>query len=48
MEPSYVIVSIPAPTDGEVIDAFARVDIIWQFVFYLSSEGQLMPITAFN
>lgn len=48
MEPSYVIVSILAPADGEVIYVFARVDIIWQFVFCLSSEGQLMPVTAFN
>lgn len=39
MEPSYVIVSI-APAVGEVIDAFARVDLIWQFVFCLSSEGK--------
>lgn len=47
MEPSYVIISI-APAVGEIIDAFARVDIIWQFVFCLSSEGQLMSVTVFN
>lgn len=48
MEPGCVIVSIPAPDDGKVIDAFARVDIIWLFVFCLSSKGQLMPVTVFN
>lgn len=48
MEPSYVIVSIPAPADGKVIDAFARVGIIWQSAFCLSSEGRLMPFTVFN
>lgn len=46
MEPSYVIVSIPA--DGGVIDAFTGVDAIWQFVFCLSSEGQLVPIIVFK
>lgn len=48
MEPIYVQVSIPAHADGEVIAAFASVDVIWQFAFCLPSEGQLMPITALN
>lgn len=48
MEPSYVRVSIPAAADGEVIDAFASVDVIWQFAFCLPSEGQLMPVPALN
>lgn len=48
MEPSYVIVLILVPADGEAIDAFARVDIIWQLAFCLSSEGQLMPVTVLN
>ena len=48
MEPSYVIASVPAPADGAVIGASARVGRIWQFVFCLSSEGQFMPVTVFN
>ena len=48
MELGYVIVSVSAPADGEVIDAFARGDIIRQLVFCLSSEGQLMPSAAFH
>lgn len=45
MEPSYIIVSIPVP---EARVAFARADAIWQFAFYLSAEGQLMPAAVFS
>lgn len=38
MEPSYVIVSIPAPV-VEVRDAFVRGDAVWQFVFCLFAVG---------
>lgn len=48
MEPSYVTASVPTSAEGEVRAAFAKVDMIWQFVFGLPPEGRLMVIAAFN
>lgn len=47
MEPSYVIVSIPAPV-VEVRDAFARGDAVRQFTFCLFSVGQLVHVIVFS